>query len=49
VAEVEKVAMTIRLDPDIRRRLRIASAEKDREIQDIVAEAVTEWLAKHKL
>jgi len=49
VAEVEKVAMTVRLHPDVRRRLRIAAAEQDREIQEIVAEAITEWLTRHKL
>jgi predicted transcriptional regulator len=44
----EKVAMTVRMPADTRRRLRIAAAELDRELQDIIAEAVTEWLTAHK-
>jgi predicted transcriptional regulator len=44
----EKVAVTVRVHPDLRRRLRIAAAEQNRELQDIVAEAVSEWLTKHK-
>ena len=40
--------MTFKLPPDIRRRLRIAAAEQDREMQDIASEALTDWLDKHK-
>lgn len=44
----EKVSMTVRVHPDIRRRLRIAAAEDERELQDIIAEAIDDWLTRHK-
>lgn len=47
MAEADKVAMTVRLHPDTRRRLRIAAAETDRELQEIVAEAVSDWLTRN--
>jgi predicted transcriptional regulator len=47
VADDVKVAVTVRLHPDLRRRLRIAAAEQDRELQEIVAEAVSTWLDNH--
>jgi predicted transcriptional regulator len=45
---VERVPMTFKLPADTRRRLRIAAAELDREMQDIADQALTEWLDKHK-
>lgn len=43
----EKVPMTFRVGVDLRRRLRIAAAEQDRELQDIAAEALDAWLKRH--
>lgn len=42
----ERVAMTFKLPPNTRRRLRIAAAELNRELQDIADQAITELLAK---
>jgi predicted transcriptional regulator len=38
------VGLTVRVTPDLRKRLRIAAASEDREIQAIVAEAVEDYL-----
>jgi predicted transcriptional regulator len=39
--------MTFRIRGDLRRRLRIAAAQQDREMQDIAAEALTAWLERN--
>jgi len=43
----DKVPLTIRVPGDLRRRLRIAAAQQDREMQDIAAEALTAWLDRN--
>ena len=40
----DKVPVTFRVPGDLRKRLRIAAAQQDREMQDIAAEALTTWL-----
>jgi hypothetical protein len=46
-ASDDRVQVTFRWSADLRRRLRIAAAEQDREMQDIAAEAMTAWLTKN--
>jgi hypothetical protein len=40
----ELVGLTVRVTPDLRKRLRIHAASEGREIQAIVAEAVEDYL-----
>jgi predicted transcriptional regulator len=42
--EEKMVGLHIRVSPDLRRRLRIAAASDDRDIQQIVTDAVEEYL-----
>jgi predicted transcriptional regulator len=44
----DRVPMTFKLPVDTRRRLRIAAAEQDRDMQDIADEALIDWLTRHK-
>lgn len=39
--------MTVRVAPSIQKRVKMAGVERDRKVQDIVAEALVEWLDRH--
>lgn len=42
------VALSVRIPASLRKRLRIASLEQDKETQRIVAEAIEAWLDRHE-
>jgi predicted DNA-binding protein len=42
------VALSTRMPSRLKARLRITSVRQGKPVQDIVTEAVTEWLERHK-
>lgn len=50
-AEVRRdplVALSTRIPESIRKRVRMAALDNDKDVQDVVEEALRSWLAKHE-
>lgn len=42
------VPLSTRIPESLRKRVRIAALENDRDVQEVVAEALATWLARHE-